>query len=211
MLHLAGTPLIAMGDGIHPVEFTPRLKVMSVGFLVESASDAVIWRGPMKYGVIKQLLTDVVWGDLDYLIVDAPPGTGDEPLTIAQFVGASGEAVIVTTPQRVAVDDVRRSVSFCRKVGVPVTGIIENMSGFACPHCGTVTPVFSVNGGRALATEIDVPFLGTIPLDPAVGAAGDAGAPFVLTGTTASHQAFITIIDAIVTNRPAGHTEGDTP
>jgi Mrp family chromosome partitioning ATPase len=161
-----------------PVE-TAGLKVMSIGFLLQNRDDAVIWRGPMKMGLIKQFLKDVAWGELDYLIVDSPPGTGDEPLSVCQLVKNPDGAVIVTTPQDVATADVRKSITFCRKLGLPVLGVIENMSGFVCPHCGTVTDIFKTGGGERMAREMGVPFLGRIPIDPAIGEACDAGRPFV--------------------------------
>jgi ATP-binding protein involved in chromosome partitioning len=139
----------------------------------------VIWRGPMKTGVIKQFLTDVVWGDLDYLIIDSPPGTGDVPLTICQLIDGLDGAVIVTTPQKVATVDVRKSITFCRQLGVPVLGVVENMSGFACPKCGDITQVLSSGGGRGIAEDMQVPFLGAIPMDPMVAVACDNGRPFV--------------------------------
>ncbi|MFP4053825.1 MAG: P-loop NTPase, partial [Phycisphaerae bacterium] len=120
---------------IEPIRVTDNLSVVSVGMLLDSHTDAVIWRGPMKYSVIRQFLKDVEWGELDCLVIDSPPGTGDEPLAVAQMVGSGGQAVLVTTPQEVALADVRRSVSFCRTLGLPVAGIVENMSGLICPHC----------------------------------------------------------------------------
>ncbi len=155
------------------------LKVMSLGFLLKNPDDAVIWRGPMKMGVIRQFLTDVNWGDLDYLIVDAPPGTGDEPLSLCQLIQPLDGAVIVTTPQRVAAIDVRKSISFCRQVNVPVLGVVENMSGFVCPHCGEVTQILPAGGGRKIATDMNVPFLGAIPMDPGIAKSGDSGKVFI--------------------------------
>jgi Mrp family chromosome partitioning ATPase len=165
--------------GLRPVCLLPNLKVMSIGFLVENAESAVIWRGPMKYNVIRQFLRDVNWGPLDYLVVDSPPGTGDEPLAVVQLIGQPAAAVVVTTPQDVAVADVRRSISFCRQLSLPVAGLIENMSGFVCPHCGKTTDLFKSGGGEALAHEMNVPFLGRVPLDPTVVLSGDGGKPFV--------------------------------
>jgi len=164
--------------GLRPVCLRANLKVMSIGFLVENAASAVIWRGPMKYNVIRQFLRDVNWGPLDYLVVDSPPGTGDEPLAVVQLIGQPAAAVVVTTPQDVAVADVRRSISFCRQLSLPVAGLIENMSGFVCPHCGKTTDLFKSGGGEALAGEMNVPFLGRVPLDPAVVLSGDGGKPF---------------------------------
>ncbi|MDD4537947.1 MAG: Mrp/NBP35 family ATP-binding protein [Lentisphaeria bacterium] len=180
ILGLDGQQLgIAADGGIEPLAYTANLKVLSIAFMLASKNDAVVWRGPMKYNVIRQFLKDVVWGDLDYLIIDSPPGTGDEPLSVAQMVGKGAAAVVVTTPQDVAVADVRRSVSFCKMLELPVLGILENMSGMLCPHCGKVIDVFKTGGGEALAKEMAVPFLGRIPLDPAVVISGDSGSPFV--------------------------------
>jgi Mrp family chromosome partitioning ATPase len=171
--------VVAHGQEIVPIEIG-NLKVMSIGFLLNSAADAVIWRGPMKYGVIQQFLKDVDWGPLDYLVIDAPPGTGDEPLSVAQLVGQPAGAVLVTTPQDLAVADVRRSVSFCHQVKLPVVGIVENMSGLVCPHCQKVIDLFKTGGGEALAGEMNVPFLGRVPIDPQIVQCGDAGSPYVL-------------------------------
>jgi Mrp family chromosome partitioning ATPase len=155
------------------------MKVMSIGFLLQSQDDAVIWRGPMKYNVIRQFLKDVVWGDLDYLIIDSPPGTGDEPLSVCQIIGEMDGAVIVTTPQKVAEVDVRKSVSFCRQIRVPVIGVVENMSGFICPKCGELTQILRSGGGKRLATDMGVTFMGAIPIDPKVAEACDDGMVFI--------------------------------
>lgn len=191
-------------DGeLHPVWVNERLAVMSIGFLLPNAGTPVIWRGPRKFGAIRQFLKDVAWGELDYLVVDSPPGTGDEPLAIAELVGQPARAVIVTTPQDVAVADVRRCIGFCRSLNLPVAGIIENMSGFACPSCGQVFDLFKKGGGQRLADETCVPFLGAIPIDPSVVIGGDAGQP-VTCGTNdgpAAH-AFATIVQAVL-NLPA--------
>jgi ATP-binding protein involved in chromosome partitioning len=154
------------------------VRLMSLGFLVPNDS-AVIWRGPLVMKAVKELLRDVAWGRLDVLVVDLPPGTGDVPLSLAQNVRLAG-AVIVTTPQDVALADAIKGVAMFRKVNVPVLGIIENMSYFACPHCGARTDVFGHGGGRAEAERLGVPFLGEIPLDPAVRDAGDRGVPIVV-------------------------------
>jgi len=151
------------------------VKVMSIGFLVEPGK-AVIWRGPMLHGIIKQFLTSVVWGNLDYLIVDLPPGTGDAPLSLVQSVPLSG-AVIVTTPQQVAQSDVRRSIAMFNEVRVPILGIIENMAGLDCPQCHHHIDLFPGHGGEGLSKEFNVPLLGRIPFDPAVGEGGDTGIP----------------------------------
>jgi len=181
-----------------PFETAAGLKVMSIGLLLNDASGAVIWRGPLKMNVIKQLLRDVDWGELDYLIIDSPPGTGDEPLSVAQLIEDADGAVLVTTPQALSADDVRRSVSFCRQVNLPALGIIENMSGFVCPHCGKESAPFKSGGGQALAAEMGVPFLGRIPIDPDVVTASDEGRPFVLAHPdSAATRAFLAAVEPI--------------
>lgn len=166
-------------DVMEPVPWSKNLSVMSLGFLIQDERQAVIWRGPIKMGLIKQFVEDVMWGELDYLVVDCPPGTGDEPLSTLQTLGTTAMGVIVTTPQALAVDDVRRSVSFVGDIGNRVLGIIENMSGFVCSNCGTVHNIFNSGGGEALAKEAGVRFLGRIPLDPEVARSGDEGFPFM--------------------------------
>lgn len=179
LLSLTGTQPHMGENCIEPIPYSKTLSVMSLGFMIPDPKQAVIWRGPVKMGLIRQFIQDVVWGDLDFLIVDCPPGTGDEPLSALQILGSDAEAVIVTTPQMIAIDDVRRSVSFCRELGNPVFGIVENMSGFICSHCGNVENIFTTGGGKALAEEMKVPFLGSIPLDPELVRAGDEGYPFI--------------------------------
>lgn len=178
MLRLGDADVRVLNGAIVPVE-KAGLKVMSIGFLLRGRHDAVIWRGPMKMSVIRQFLQDVEWGDLDYLVVDSPPGTGDEPLSVCQLAAPIDGVVIVTTPQDVATDDVRRSITFCRQLKLPILGVVENMSGFVCPACGKVTEIFKAGGGERMAADMDVPFLARIPLDPAVGQAGDDGKPFI--------------------------------
>jgi len=165
-------------EGLLPVDLG-GIKVMSLGFLLRSQDDAVIWRGPLKMGIIKQFLKDVAWGDLDYLIIDSPPGTGDEPLSVCQLIEQLDGAVIVTTPQKVAAVDVRKSITFCRQLQVPVLGVVENMSGFVCPKCGEVTHILCSGGGRRIAKDMGVPFLGSIPIDPKIAEACDSGRAFV--------------------------------
>ncbi len=199
ILGLQGEKVLTVNDAMAPVEFTPNLKVLSIGFMLREQDDAVIWRGPMKYGIIKRFLGEAEWGDLDCLVIDSPPGTGDEPLSIAQLVKEKGEAVIVTTPQKVSVDDVKKSVSFCRSLELPITGIIENMSGFVCPKCGETVDIFSSGGGKKLAEDAGIPFLGGIPIDPATVVSGDSGKPFA-TGQSQSPvtEAFQKIVESIV-------------
>ncbi|MBN1676257.1 MAG: P-loop NTPase [Kiritimatiellae bacterium] len=178
LLNLEDSRVEGTGEALLPVPFDGNLKVMSIGFLLQGRDAAVIWRGPMKYGVIKQFLKDVEWGKLDYLIVDSPPGTGDEPLSVCQLIQDPAGAVIVTTPQELALLDVRKSITFCRQLNVPVLGVIENMSGFVCPKCGELTNIFDSGGAERMAKEMNVPFLGRIPIDPALVLACDAGTPF---------------------------------
>lgn len=179
LLGVEGRETTMTENEITPIRIGSNLSVMSIGFLLADARQAVIWRGPRKFGVIRQFLAGVQWGELDYLVVDSPPGTGDEPLAVAELVGSPAEAVVVTTPQDLAIADVRRCVSFCADVSVPVAGIVENMSGLLCPHCGQRVELFKTGGGKSLAEEMKVPFLGSIPLDPNVVNCGDAGTPFI--------------------------------
>lgn len=178
MLHLESVEVQIADGAILPVVHA-GLKVMSIGFLLRDRDEAVIWRGPMKMTVIKQFLKDVEWGELDYLIIDSPPGTGDEPLSVCQLAAPVDGAVVVTTPQDVATADVRKSINFCHQLKLNVLGVVENMSGFVCPKCGEVTDIFKSGGGERMASEMAVPFLGRIPIDPAVGEACDAGKAFV--------------------------------
>jgi len=200
LLGLAGRQVLGDEEGMSTVRFNDNLAVMSVGFLVRGRAEPVIWRGPMKYGVIHQFLKDVAWGKLDYLIVDSPPGTGDEPLSVAQLIGSDALAVIVTTPQDVAIADVRRCVSFCKRVSVPVIGIVENMSGCVCPSCGENIDIFKSGGGETLAKEMNVPFLGKIPIDPHIVTSGDNGIPFAWEDTYSNGvTAFSSIVPLILT------------
>jgi len=166
-------------NGIIPLEPFENLSIMSIGTLLRDDDDAVIWRAPLKHSVIQQFLTDVDWGKLDFLLFDLPPGTGDEPLSVAHILKDIDGSVIVTTPQEVALLDSRKSVNFSKKLNIPVLGIVENMSGFVCPKCGEKIDIFKVGGGEKAAKELKVPFLGKIPLDPEVVAQGDIGKPYV--------------------------------
>ena len=179
ILNITGQKLEAVGETIIPVKIDENLKVMSIGFMLHNEDDALIWRGPMKNQVIKQFLKDVDWGELDFLIIDSPPGTGDEPLSIIQMLEDADGAIIVTTPQRVAISDVRKGINFCHKLKLPVIGVIENMSGFVCPKCGEVTDIFKSGGGEKMAKEMKVPFLGKIPIDPQIVEACDSGKPYM--------------------------------
>src|SRR3989442_2746708 len=187
----------ATETGMEPTVGPAGVKVISMAQLIDRDT-AIVWRGPLKIKALKQMLSDVEWGDLDYLVIDLPPGTSDEPLSIAQEIPDADGAVVVTTPQDVALLDVRKSIAFARAVNLPVVGIIENMSGMECPHCGKSIPVFKVGGGENAARELGVPFLGRIPLDPRIVVGGDAGKPFVLEhpGSPAA-KAFVHAVDEI--------------
>lgn len=183
ILGIASEQVHSSSSGWSPVYVQDNLGVMSVGFMLPSSKDAVMWRGPKKNGLISQFLKDVDWGTLDYLVIDTPPGTSDEHLSIVQYLKESGidGAVVITTPQEVALQDVRREIDFCRKVGIPIIGLVENMSGFVCPTCKTESQIFkpSTGGGRRLAEDMGVEFLGAVPLDPRIGKSADYGVSFL--------------------------------
>ncbi|GAB1299996.1 Cytosolic Fe-S cluster assembly factor NUBP1 [Apodemus speciosus] len=170
------------GSGWSPVYVDDNLGVMSVGFLLSSPDDAVIWRGPKKNGMIKQFLRDVDWGDVDYLVIDTPPGTSDEHLSVVQYLAAAhiDGAVILTTPQEVALQDVRKEISFCHKVKLPIIGVVENMSGFICPKCKKESQIFppTTGGAEAMCQDLKIPLLGKVPLDPHIGKSCDKGQSF---------------------------------
>lgn len=182
LLNLSQAKPQAGKESLAPIPWSENLSVMSLGFLIPNKEDSVIWRGPVKMGLIRQFLEEVTWGDLDYLIVDCPPGTGDEPLSVMQLLGSEARAVVVTTPQEIAIDDVRRSINFCRQTNNPILGVVENMSGFVCPHCQETVDVFATRGGERLAQESGIPFLGRIPLDPEMTKAGDQGQALLESG-----------------------------
>jgi len=172
---------------------------MSIGLLLPNSDTPIVWRGPLKHSVIKQFLSDVMWGDLDYLIIDLPPGTGDEPLSVAHLIGKVDGSIIVTTPQDVALLDSRKAVGFSRQLNIPVLGIIENMGGMACPHCGKAIDLFKIGGGEKAARELGVPFLGRIPIEPKMVTQCDEGRPFVLTCPyTEAKKAYDRLRDAVI-------------
>jgi len=171
--------LVGNEDGLLPIKTESGVRVISIAFLLRSKDDAVIWRGPLKHSLIKQFLGEVFWGALDYLIIDLPPGTGDEALSTAHLIKKVDGAIIVTTPQDVALLDSRKSISFCRQLKIPLIGVVENMSGFVCPHCNNEINLFKIGGGERAAQEMKVPFLGRIPLDPEMVVSSDEGIPFV--------------------------------
>jgi len=178
LMGLVGRRFEVSQERMMPVDFEGLVRVASMGFALRSHTEAVIWRGPMKIGAMKQFIGQVDWGELDYLVVDSPPGTGDEPLTVAQVI-PDARGLIVTTPQEIALADVRKSVSFCRAVNMEVAGVIENMSGLECPHCGKEIELFPIGGGEKMAQQMRVPFLGRLRIDPRLVEAGDLGRPYV--------------------------------
>jgi ATP-binding protein involved in chromosome partitioning len=198
---LAIEDMVLTGDEkkIQPVAFMTNLKVVSMAFLMREKESPLIWRGPLKMGAIKQFLEDVNWGDLDFLVIDSPPGTGDEPLSVVQLIKNVDGTIIVTTPQDLALLDSRKAVNFAKKLNMPVLGIVENMSGFVCPHCGKKTDLFKTGGGEKAAKEMDVPFLGKIPIEPEIVTSGDEGKPFIhYHSENQTSQVFAEIVDRII-------------
>ena len=179
MLKLENKQLLSDGSQIIPLEYNENLKVVSIAAMMDEQEAAIIWRGPLKISIIRQFIGDVNWGKLDYLIIDTPPGSGDEPLTVAQTILKS-KAVILTTPQEISLMDIKRSVDFCKKLNIDIIGIIENMSGFVCPHCKETVEIFKSGGGEKYAKEKDINFLGKIPLEKDIVTASDDGEPFSL-------------------------------
>jgi ATP-binding protein involved in chromosome partitioning len=180
MLGLKGQKLVGGPAGtIFPVTGRYGLKVVSMDFLLPSDEAPVIWRGPLKMRVIQQFLSDILWGELDFLFIDLPPGTGDEPLSVMQLIPDIDGVIIVTMPSEVSQAVVKKAITFAKQVGVPVIGIIENMSGFVCPECGAQLDIFKTGGGKKIADELSVPYLGKIPIDPAICINSDSGTPFV--------------------------------
>jgi ATP-binding protein involved in chromosome partitioning len=198
MMGLSGQKVTVEGGLLKPLTFNERLGIISMASILDGQETAVIWRGPRKGGAIRQLLGDVLWGPLDFLVIDAPPGTGDESLSIAQLI-PEVRAIVVTTPQQVAIEDVRRSLQFLDKVSLKIVGVIENMSGLICPHCRQEIDLFKKGGGEALAREWGVPFLGRIPLDPNLVSEADAGRPYFKGHEDSTvFQAFNRIADEVV-------------
>jgi len=180
MLGMKGNHLEVGPPGVFPALGLLNIKVVSMGFLLPSDEEPIIWRGPLKMGAIKQFLSEIEWGYLDYLLIDLPPGTGDEPLSVLQLLPDIDGVIIVTIPSEVSKDVVKKAVTFARKMDVPIIGIVENMSGMICPHCGGKIDVFKRGGGEKMAVEMGVPMLGSIPLDPRISEDSDAGTPFIV-------------------------------
>ncbi|HAT72870.1 MAG TPA: ATP-binding protein [Elusimicrobia bacterium] len=192
------------GEFIEPIEVMPNLKMISLGSLMRKGDAPAIWRGPLKRGVLKQFLSDVKWGDLDALVIDAPPGTGDEPLTICQLIPEMTGAVVVTTGQEVALLDSRKAVNFLKQVGVPVLGVLENMTAFCCPHCSKEIDLFKTGGGERAAIELGVPFLGSVPFDPAMVDAGDVGKIYAVEAPSAPPSvAIVKALSEVLKNIPS--------
>jgi ATP-binding protein involved in chromosome partitioning len=179
MMGLRDARLQVGPPGTFPAIGPLNIRVISMAFLLHSVEDPVIWRGPLKMTAIRQFLSEIVWGDLDYLLIDLPPGTGDEPLSVLQLLPEMDGVIIVTIPSEVSEDVVRKAVTFSRKMDVPILGIVENMSDVVCPHCGQSFEVFGDGGGERVSSDMGIPLLGKIPLDPQISAAMDAGTPFI--------------------------------
>lgn len=198
MLGMRGQQIISGIDGVSPAIGPLGIKVMSMDFLMDSDESPVVWRGPLKMHAIRQFLSEINWGELDYLLIDLPPGTGDEPLSVLQLLPDMDGVVIVTIPSEVSQIVVKKAITFSRILKIPVIGVVENMSGFVCPKCGTETEIFSVGGGQKIAMDLDVLFLGKIPLDPRICDDSDKGMPFIVHHSDSpAARAFMEIVDRI--------------
>ncbi len=199
MLGLKGKQFVGGPGGLlFPVTGKLGIKVASMDFLLPNDEAPVIWRGPLKMRAIQQFISDVTWGELDYLFIDLPPGTGDEPLSVAQLIPDLDGVIIVTMPSEVSQAVVRKAVTFARQIGVPIIGIVENMSGFTCPDCGAHLNIFKTGGGKKIAEDLSIPYLGSIPIDPNVCNDSDNGVPFISEKETAASKAFQEIVEKIV-------------
>jgi len=197
MMGIEDQKLTNSEEGIIPSDVS-GIKMMSMAFLLKDRDTPVIWRGPLRGNTILQFLSDITWGTLDYLIIDLPPGTGDEALSVAQFIPNMDGVIIVTTPQDVALLDSRKAISFSKKMNIPVLGLIENMSKLKCPHCGSQINLFGVGGGEKAAEELNVPFLGRIPIQPEIVSDSDKGTPFIFEyEKTTAAKGFHTIVEKI--------------
>jgi ATP-binding protein involved in chromosome partitioning len=213
LLGMGGDLLEADPEGIRPAEGPLGIRVASMAFLLPSEETPAVWRGPLKMKAIRQFLSDVIWGDLDYLLIDLPPGTGDEPLSVLQLIPDIDGVIVVTIPSEVSEAVVKKSITFARMLKAPIIGLIENMSGLTCPHCGREIEVFSGNAGERIAEELNVPLLGRIPLDPRISEDSDRGIPFVVEHRdTPAGKAFMEIVDRIEgAMRDAGRASGPGP
>lgn len=199
MLGFEGKKLQGSSEGIIPMRISPNLIAISMAFLIETSDVPLIWRGPLKMMALKQFLGEVQWGNLDFLIIDSPPGTGDEPLSICQLIPELDGGVIVTTPQGVALLDSRKCINFLKNLNIPILGIIENMSGLKCPHCDKNIDLFKSGGGEKVALEFNIPFLGKIPIDINLVESSDEGKPYILQyKNTETAQVFNKIVELIL-------------
>ncbi|MCW4003999.1 MAG: Mrp/NBP35 family ATP-binding protein [Candidatus Bathyarchaeota archaeon] len=197
LLGLEGRQVKTGPPGVFPVEGPLGMKVMSIDFFL-SEQMPTIWRGPLKMRAIRQFLSDIVWGELDFLFIDLPPGTGDEPLSIAQLLPEIDGVVIVTMPSQLSSSIVKKAITFAQRLNMPIIGVVENMSGFICPHCGEKTEIFQAGGGKDMAQQADMTFLGSIPIDPKVGVDSDKGTPFVLSQkNSAATVAFMEVVEKV--------------
>jgi ATP-binding protein involved in chromosome partitioning len=197
LLGLEGQQINASPAGAFPVDGPLGMKVMSIDFFLPEQAPT-IWRGPLKMRAIRQFLSDIVWGELDFLFIDLPPGTGDEPLSVAQLLPEMDGVVIVTMPSQLSSSVVKKAITFAERLNMPIIGVVENMSGFICPHCGQKTEIFQSGGGKKMAEEAGVPFIGSIPIDPKVGADSDKGTPFVLAHKdSAATKAFMEFVEKV--------------
>ncbi len=213
MLNLSGklqSEKIEKGSLIPPMKYNDKLKVISLEYMMENRDDAIIWRGPLKVQAIRQFIGEMDWGELDYLVIDAPPGTGDEPLSVAQTI-KDVYALIVTTPQDVALADVRKSINFCRQIKIKMAGIVENMSGLICPHCSEKIDLFKTGGGQKTALDFNLPFLGQVPLDPNVVVGGDDGKPYLASNADSpATRAFAEAVANLQKELPVGQVTLET-
>jgi len=197
LLGLEGQRVKYGPPGVFPVEGPLGIKVMSIDFFLPQEAPT-IWRGPLKMRAIRQFLVDIVWGELDFLFIDLPPGTGDEPLSIAQLLPEMDGVVIVTMPSGLSSSVVKKAITFAERVNMPIVGVLENMSGFVCPHCGQKTEIFMSGGGEEMAKEAGVPFLGSVPIDPKIGVDSDKGQPFIIAHKdSAATKAFMEIVEKV--------------
>lgn len=201
LLNVQGGFDVSESETVKPYQFSENLGVVSLEMVLGDKDAAVIWRGPLKIGAIRQFISDIDWGDLDYLIVDSPPGTGDEPLTVAQTI-PDAEAVIVTTPQEISLADVRKSINFCRQVNMNIIGVVENMSELLCPHCGMKISLFGSGGGARMAKQMGVRFLGEIPVESEMVEMADKGSLEALTHKSGLeiNKAYHQLVDIIIKN-----------
>jgi len=212
LMGLHGQRLQTGPPGVFPAIGPMGIKVVSMDFLLPSDESPVIWRGPIKMKAINQFLSDIVWGELEFLFIDLPPGTGDEPLSIMQLIPEMDGVVIVTIPSEVSQIVVKKAVTFSRKLNIPVIGIIENMSGFVCPNCGTKVNIFKVGGGQKIAKDLAIPFLGSIPIDPEICQDSDDGMPFIINHSNSpSAEAFRSIVEKIETFLKKSTNKGKSP